>query len=902
MELKKLTILFATITCLQTATAIPADPRPKLIKQPDGSTLTVVIKGDEYRHLTMTVDNIPLYYNPTNKTFEYAKLTDGKVMGSGITATDAKNRNKQAKEYINNLDIETIKQTIFFDSPQALKVPAGLNRIRINDFPSLGRQKSLVILWEFSDTEFKSVNDPKQFYTDMLNKEGFTYSNGANGSVRDFYLASSFGRFNPDFVVVGPVRLSEKASYYGSDTDGQDAMIYEAIIESCKLLDNEIDFSEFDNNNDGVVDNIYFYYAGNGQADTPNGTDYIWPHSYYLEQGHKQTLILDGKKIDRYTCSNELRYEADGSLIPTGIGTFVHEFGHVLGLADHYDTTYNMFGTDPGPWDTMATGSYNDNMNTPPLFSAFERAELGWLEYIELDSKTDTISILPMLAETNQAYRVKVEGNENEYFIMENRQQRDWDRTLPGHGMLVWHIDMDENAWNSNYVNADPNHPRVDIIEADGSVADATMSGDPFPGFNNVTETSLIAWNGTTTMKLADINEQGDTIRLLLKDTTYKMQAPDEIIVTEIRDSSFTFTWTEVIGARYYKVNIMQTNGNNEYTGLYDYDELTFNQTDTLTIEKLIPETEYKIDIIAGISDYQSEVTTTKVKTLPLIFEKKQPTGLAVNDITSTGFTATWNEMEDADDYNISLYHHIYNTETTSQGYDFSDKDNGMPSTWATSSNIYYSVKGYYGTSAPSLRLSNNNDYLTVSYAETSIDKITFWCRASTEGSKLRVETYDGENWSENKTINISNTAQTISITTEGTEAVKFTFERENGYIVIDDVMTECRNIIRQPITEYNNISTGGKPSFVFENLTAGETYSFKVIGINNDKLSYSSEECIVSLPTETGINSETITGFYPNAVYDLQGRRMTDNNNLPDGIYIVIKDGKIFKQIIKRE
>lgn len=902
MRLKKLAILFAAAACLQTATAIPADPRPKLVKQPDGSTLTVIMRGDERRHLTMTADGVPLYYNTASKVFEYARLANGNITGSGITAADAGKRDAQAVGYIKSMDVEAVKNAALRGGNQALKAPAGPNRIRINDFPSLGKQKSLVILWEFSDTEFKSVSDPKQFYTDMLNKEGFTYSNGANGSARDFYLASSFGRFDPEFVVVGPVKLPEKATYYGSDTGGQDAKIYEAIIESCKALDDEIDFAEFDNDGDGVVDNIYFYYAGNGQADTPNGTEFIWPHSYYLERGYGQTLVLDGKKVDRYTCSNELRYESDGSLIPTGIGTFVHEFGHVLGLADHYDTTYNIFGTDPGPWDTMASGSYNDNMNTPPLFSAFERAELGWLEYIELDSKTDTISTLPMLAESNMAYRVKVEGNENEYFIMENRQQQGWDKTLPGHGMLVWHIDMDEDAWNGNYVNADPSHPRVDIVEADGTAADATMAGDPFPGANNVTEAELTAWNGTTAVKLADVNEQGDTIRLLLGGTTYKIDAPGEVTITETRDSSFTFTWSKVADARYYKVSVMQAGTDGEYTLLSGYDGLTLNMVDTLTIERLVPETAYRIEVIAGVSDYTSEATTAEAKTLPLIFEKKQPQGLTASDITSDGFTAAWEKMDEADDYNITLYHHTYSTEITAQGYDFTDKYDGLPLMWTTNSNIYYSVKGYYGASAPSLRLSGNGEYLAIAYAETLIDKVTFWCRASASGSKLKVEILNGDEWVETETVEIPNTGTTLSVDTEGAEAVRLTLERQNGYVVVDDVVADCRKMLRLPVDGYANVSTGGKLSLIFGNLTAGETYSFRVRGVSNGTLSYESQECAVSLPESTGITLQSVAGNYPDAIYDLQGRRITSCKNLHSGIYIIVKNGKAVKQVIKQK
>lgn len=209
MKLKKLaTLMVISACCLQTATAIPADPRPKQVKQPDGSILTVLMRGDEHRHFTMTTDGIPLYYNASNNAFEYAKLVNGKLESSGIKAANEGKRSQQALKYISSLDTEAMIQAIT-NKPSAKRAPTKPNRIRINDFPSIGHQKSLVILWEFSDLGFQSVSDPKQFYTDMLNQEGFTYSNGANGSARDFYQASSAGKFDPEFVVVGPVKLSK---------------------------------------------------------------------------------------------------------------------------------------------------------------------------------------------------------------------------------------------------------------------------------------------------------------------------------------------------------------------------------------------------------------------------------------------------------------------------------------------------------------------------------------------------------------------------------------------------------------------------------------------------------------------------------------------------------------------
>ena len=876
--------------------AIPADPSPKQVRQPDGTMLTVMIRGDEWSHMRTTEDGIPLYYNKTTGAFEYARLESGKITGSGMQARNAAERNQAESDYVKTIDRQAFVSTLTAARPQRPRTRSAPARIRINDFPTLGRQKSLVILWEFSDQDFSSVGAPKQFYTDMLNKEGFTYGNGANGSARDFYIASSAGRFDPEFVVAGPVKLSHEATYYGSDTGGQDARIYEAIIESCQALDEEIDFSEYDADGDGYVDNIYFQYAGYGQADTPYGDDFIWPHSWNLESGHGRELVLDGKRIDRYTCSNELRYMADGSLIPTGIGTFVHEFGHVLGLADHYDVAYSMFGFAPGPWDTMASGSYNNNMNTPPVFSAFERAELGWLEYTDLDINADTISTLPNLADCNKAYRVKVEGNDNEYFILENRQQRGWDAYLPGHGMLMWHIDMDEEAWTNNMVNTDPGHQRVDIVEADGIGSDATMTGDPFPGTAGVTAWDLTAWDGSVPLALAYVTERGDTIRLLPENTTFKPEAPAEVKITAVEDSSFTFTWAASPDAEYYKVSVLEAVGEGDYRCLQGYDGLTVFDADTLSCEQLTPETTYIVEVTAGLADYMSEPVTAETTTLKLAFEKKMPQGLAATAVSSTGFTATWDEMPDADDYSVTLLKHGYGTETTRQGYDFTDKYDGLPALWTTSSDIYYSVKGYYGESAPSLRLSADGDYLTIAYTETLIDQVSFWCRASTKGSKIRVETYDGTEWTEADVVDVPTTDAVLTVSTDGAATVRLTLVRESGFVTIDDVTAACRVLERTPVDGYEGVTTGVSTECAFSGLEPGQVYGFKVRGLSGGVPSYESAEYVVTLNESTGITRPAATATGIEAVYDLSGRRMPEGA-LPQGIYIIkYGDGTVKK------
>ena len=628
-----ISLAFLALAVTPMALAIPADPHPKQVQQPDGTYITVMMRGDEHAHITLADDGTPLYFNPTSRAFEYASVKDNRITGSGIIARNANDRDAKAKAYVSRMDTKAIESVVIANSqikngvqPLRQAKIGGPAHMLINDFPSKGKQKSLVILWEFSDEGFTSISEPKQFFTDLLNKPGFTWEGtGINGSARDFYIDASNGQFQPDFTVFGPVKLSHPGKYYGSDDPLQDAKIYEAIIESCQALDDEIDFSEYDTDGDGKVDNIYFFYAGNGQADTPNGSDLIWPHSWYLgEDGWKHSITLDGVQIDRYTCSNELRYRADGTKIPTGIGTFVHEFGHVLGLADHYDTSYGMLTFGLGSWDTMASGSYNNDMNTPPTFSAFERAELGWLNYDELTIDADSISILPNLAESNKAYRVSVEGtNGREFFVMENRQKKGWDQYLPGEGMLLWHIDIDTLAWNGNYVNTQPGHQRVDIVEADGIATDATRSGDSFPGTAGITQWQLQSWAGDNLVKIDDVTQRDGEIRLLLADTKFQLPNPEKIYISNVQDSSFVATWSAVADAKAYVVSAYATSQDGTRQYVAGLNRKTFQKVDNVVVDALEPDCEYTFDVAAQIASYTSDTTSEQTRTEPLAFIKR---------------------------------------------------------------------------------------------------------------------------------------------------------------------------------------------------------------------------------------------------------------------------------------
>ncbi len=851
MNIKKMTI--AAVLALAgagTAFAIPADPQPKQLRLADGSTVEVTLQGDEFWHQMFTADGRAVLYNPATRLLE----------NDPRTAADfrrAMERRQQAQQRWARGTHATTRYT------------GGPRKLRMNQFPTTGQSKSLVVLLEFSDTKFTSISDPKDYYTRMLNERGFTWDNGAIGSAMDFYDQSSAQLFDHEFVVVGPVTLDHEATYYGTDTPTQDAHTGEMVAEVCRKIDDEVDFSSFDYDNDGCVDNIYFFYAGIGQATHPNAVEYIWPHSADMDVNWGLYPEHDGKRIRHYAISNELRYTTDGALIPLGIGVFVHEFGHVLGLMDHYDVSYNPLNYNIGTWDTMARGSYNDNMNKPPLFSAFERAELGWLDYTILTSAADSVNTLmplsmasPSSSEASlpgqssptrslsgavggaSAYRWSVPGtNGREFFVLENRQQTGFDASLPGHGLVVWHIDIDTLAWQNNTVNAQMGHPRVTIVCADNAESDATRDGDPFPGAQHVTQYDFSAWQAGQQFSLDDVTELADgTVEFLLARTRFRLQQPQAITPLSVEDSTFTFTWSQVPHAGYYLVSVRQ---GADVIG--DYDEMLFETADTVTVSGVADGSSYSISVQAGRGTYLSPVATATISTPEMAFAKRRPQGLSVSSATADGFTAIWQAVNEADDYQLTLYQLDYGTTLHSQGYDFSQKGDGLPQLWATSSSTYFSVSGYYGEASPSLRFSRNDDFLEIAWPETRIEQLSFWTKASSATGTLHIEKWENQEWTALTSVTPSTEGTTVSVAAAGAERLRLRYERQGGYLVIDDVVAQCTQRERVAVSGQQNLSSQGQLSYTFSQLEPRQ-YSFRVRAMRQGEPSAWSDECLVGV------------------------------------------------------
>lgn len=477
-------ILLLSFSCFS-AWAVPAKRGVMTtITQPDGTVLKVQLHGDEHFHYYSNEAGLPLLPDASGyfKAVSSEKLAEVRAekVAARLGAIERSRREASRADASDASDVNTSKGIGLYNQLS----------------PHAGEQNPLIILAEFADVKF-SVENPHDYFNRFLNEEGFS-DYGATGSCRDYFIDQSLGQYQPTFDLFGPITLENVRSYYGKDIwgEGNDANPEKMVIECCKAIDDEVDFKKYDTDGDGYVDNVYIIYAGEGQASS-GIAETIWPHQSTLSS-MGQRLTLDGVKIDCYGCCNEWE---DGS--PDGIGTFCHEFGHVLGLPDlySYSSARSDYIATPGEWDIMDYGSYNNEGRTPPGYSVFERNAMGWID-LKVLNKNEEVA-LEDIQTTNQGC-VVLTDYKNEFFLFENRQKSGWDAYIPGHGMLIWHINFNSYVWDNNSVNDFASRQYVDIEEANNKrncYDNYTMQGYPFPGntgnteFSSTTTPNMLTWN-----------------------------------------------------------------------------------------------------------------------------------------------------------------------------------------------------------------------------------------------------------------------------------------------------------------------------------------------------------------------------------------------------------------------
>ena len=357
-----------------------------------------------------------------------------------------------------------------------------------SNFPTSGKAKLLTILVEFRDKKFNTSVydvDALEYFTAFSMEEGFA-GNGSGtalktGSMRDYYLENSDSILDLEIDVYGPFTLPGNSSVYAKD-------LYQMVEDACKAADAAVPFSDYDMDNNGVVDAIHFIFAGHSQAESNEPND-IWPQR---AQFPNTSLSFDGKKVSDFFCSSE--FSGRTGTTKAGIGTSCHEFGHILGLPDFYDTNYDNDGKPTAftmhRWSLMNQGNYLNNGNTPPALIAIEKEMLGWHSHTELNDPG--FYNLGIWGADNDAKSYKITTHdENEYFVLENRQKKEWDSYIPASGMLIYYYDKRiVDRWfdyGLNNINANPDTMGCFIVCADNRRGDNTLQGDPFPGSTNRT-------------------------------------------------------------------------------------------------------------------------------------------------------------------------------------------------------------------------------------------------------------------------------------------------------------------------------------------------------------------------------------------------------------------------------
>ena len=488
--MKKIFSLCLSMLIAMTVLAVPAKRGWQTRTQADGTQIEVQQFGDEFYHYMLNRDGKQV--REINGVYQ--------VVGEAPTPAVAKARRAQGVARRQRKDIGV--------TPNAAP-------------------KGVVILVNFSNKSMQSGHTQATF-DEMCNSLNCTV-NGGYPSAGQYFADQSNGTYRPQFDVFGPVTLSRNVAYYGTDgsEEGDDQHATDAVVEGCRLANEQfsIDWADYDSNNDGYVDFVYVIYAGKGQAD--GGTsETIWPHNWEVSSAcaygsctyTAAQCKLGGKTIENYAMSSELSGNSLG-----GIGTLCHEFGHVMGMPDFYDTNY---GTNyesaitPNDWDVMDGGAYNDDGHCPPNYSPWEKEFFGWATTINPGNEGQNLTLYANGTQNYQPYQITTNGNyvgpttAGLRYYIENRQAVGWDAPLTGHGMLIWKVNFNATKWTNNEPNNTANVPYYTIVSAYGNKIgwDGSTDNCPkntFPGTKKVT-----SYTGITGKPLLNIAESNQVVTL----------------------------------------------------------------------------------------------------------------------------------------------------------------------------------------------------------------------------------------------------------------------------------------------------------------------------------------------------------------------------------------------------
>lgn len=632
-------ILFATLFSVAVM-AVPAMRFTRQVQQPDGTTLTIKLVGDELFSYYATVDGVPVKQQQDG-SYVYARCEAGHFIPTTTLAHDLALRSVGEQAVASSILATPITRSAEAEkiaeantARRARRASSGPNHIGTSgNFK--GEKRGIIILVEYPDRQMVYTRED---FDEQMNANNYN-KNGHIGSLADYFYDQSYGQLSIDFDVVGPYMLPHEMAYYGAHKgESNDSHAGQMVVDAIHLADDDVDFSNYDWTGNRQVDQVFVVFAGYAEAQG-GAPETIWPHewnlysAYYSGSSSEGSIYTDGVWIDTYACSSELAFAAGTNL--AGIGTAAHEFSHCLGIPDFYDARYSG-GIGMTDWSVMDNGSYKKNGNIPAAYTSYERWFCGWLEPTVLDEPC-WVKGMKHLVASPEAYVIYNQKTKNEYYMLENHQAtgdtgdyRNWDTGIPGHGMLVLHVDYNSQKWSSNNVNTDASHQRMTFIPADGRMA--ATSGTLYPGTRRnsaLTNTSTPAaklfnknTDGSNFMNrpIENISETGGLITFKFYGGT-RITVPEMTDPTDVSAAGFTAHWSEVENATSYTLQLKEKESNDQQT-LFEQD---FTTNPALTAEG-------KFDAAADVNTFMGEEGWTAKRIYTAVNR------LCISSSTQTGY------------------------------------------------------------------------------------------------------------------------------------------------------------------------------------------------------------------------------------------------------------------------
>jgi len=856
--MRKIVLVALAVLLSIVAYSAPAYPGLITVNQADGSVISFYLHGDENFSYMTSEDGYLLARNEAG-LMEYGDFSNGKyVVPTGVAAHNELHRSLTEQMYVRGLKKADALSPRLNAAAKQQKIKAA-SAAPIRKFP-LGSPRVIIILVGFKDKKFSLS---KQDFINLANQKNYS-ANGGTGSIKDYFEEASFGQFTPQFDVYGPYTLSRNMEYYGApgaSSQQHDSHPQDMIIDACIAADNDgVDFTLYDADNNGVIDNVFVYYAGNNQAEG-GGDNTIWPHRSSIYSGDYR---YDGKALSDYACTSE--FKGTGRTM-CGIGTFCHEFSHVLGLPDFYDTDYSAGYSAMGSWDIMTSGNYNNGGKTPPTYTAYERFYLGWLVPTPLAEDTsfncEGSKQLKSLISSNTAYVVSktkhnLSGgsgtNPKEFFMLEYRKREGRDTYSGiGEGMFITHVVYDATKWGNNGPNNDktnlgyePILPKSDYVQC--------SSSDCYPGTSGVNYCQFKLRGQTEPMKreVINIEDHGTycefdylrnitNLQVKVKDIdayTNQSTAVEEFIVTGFDiEETVTLSFKTVNGFK------MRKKGASQFVS-----SITLSPKSDNTINDTI-EVQYTPQSVTydayKYNKFMATGSSGKLnKFVDFRYRNRRPVYITIPvanealDVKNTSFVANWSYVNDTipsvnkgAKYYLDLYtiSDVKNDEIES--FDSFPK---MSEGWTTNFSTVNDTYKKDGTL--SVEFSTDHDTLWSKEYMSDVQEISFWIESITSEGLLKIEAqnYETGAWAVLKVLRVDSKTkgdQNATIAYPGYRKFRISYAPTKGKLAFDrfQATTEktttfiCKNTLLTD-TFYN--ATG---------LTANTEYIYAVRATDKD-------------------------------------------------------------------